>query len=147
MCHILKGRSRWRVHSPASLKKRIWKDCGGVDQITPFLFMSSVNASRPDPVQWDNLCINTIRFLSVEAVEKANSGHPKPAARLTNDVVKASDILLRLGEAGIDLDMTTQQLEDEGVQKFIKAFDILMNTLKEKQSQTLKRPKTEQTGK
>jgi len=109
--------------------------------------MSSVNASRPDPVQWDNLCINTIRFLSVEAVEKANSGHPKPAARLTNDVVKASDILLRLGEAGIDLDMTTQQLEDEGVQKFIKAFDILMNTLKEKQSQTLKRPKTEQTGK
>jgi hypothetical protein len=43
--------------------------------------------------------------------------------------------------------MATQQLEDEGVQKFIKAFDVLMNTLKEKQSQTLKRPKSEQTGK
>jgi transketolase len=38
--------------------------------------MSSVNASSPDPVQLDNLCINTIRFLSVDAVEKANSGHP-----------------------------------------------------------------------
>jgi transketolase len=24
----------------------------------------------------DNLCIHTIRFLSVDAVEKANSGHP-----------------------------------------------------------------------
>ncbi|MEO5718622.1 MAG: transketolase, partial [Chthoniobacterales bacterium] len=24
----------------------------------------------------DNLCINTIRFLSVDAIEKANSGHP-----------------------------------------------------------------------
>ena len=29
-----------------------------------------------DPAQLDNLCINTIRFLSVDAVEKANSGHP-----------------------------------------------------------------------
>jgi len=33
------------------------------------------------PITWssvelDNLCINTIRFLSVDAVEKANSGHP-----------------------------------------------------------------------
>jgi hypothetical protein len=27
----LKRRSRWRVRSSASLKKRIWKDCGGVD--------------------------------------------------------------------------------------------------------------------
>jgi transketolase len=24
----------------------------------------------------DNLCINTIRFLSLDAVEKADSGHP-----------------------------------------------------------------------
>src|ERR1039458_6053245 len=38
--------------------------------------MSSVNASGPDLLQLDNLCINTIRFLSVDAVEKANSGHP-----------------------------------------------------------------------
>ncbi len=76
-----------------------------------------------------------------------NVEHGKPAARLTNDAVKASETLLRLGEVGIDLDIVTQQLEDEGVQKFIKAFDVLMNTLKEKQSQTLKRPKSEQTGK
>jgi transketolase len=27
-------------------------------------------------VELDNLCINTIRFLSMDAVEKANSGHP-----------------------------------------------------------------------
>ena len=27
-------------------------------------------------VELDNLCINTIRFLSVDAVQKANSGHP-----------------------------------------------------------------------
>ena len=36
--------------------------------------MSSINASSPDPAQLDGLCINAIRFLSVDAVEKANSG-------------------------------------------------------------------------
>jgi len=37
--------------------------------------MSKINASSLDPTQLDNLCINTVRFLSVDAVEKANSGH------------------------------------------------------------------------
>jgi transketolase len=29
-----------------------------------------------DPAQLDQLAINTVRFLSVDAIEKANSGHP-----------------------------------------------------------------------
>lgn len=29
-----------------------------------------------NPSELDNLCINTIRFLSVDAIQKANSGHP-----------------------------------------------------------------------
>jgi transketolase len=33
-------------------------------------------ASRLDPTQLDQLAINTVRFLSVDAVERANSGHP-----------------------------------------------------------------------
>lgn len=37
---------------------------------------SGVNAPSLDPTQVDGLCINTVRFLSVDAVEKANSGHP-----------------------------------------------------------------------
>ena len=44
------------------------------------------------------------------------------------------------------LDAVTQQLEDEGVQKFAKAFDVLMNTLKDKQSQTLSNPRVKGTG-
>jgi transketolase len=32
--------------------------------------------SNLDPAQLDQLAINTVRFLSVDAVEKANSGHP-----------------------------------------------------------------------
>ncbi len=34
----------------------------------------SINPSQPDSL--DNLCINTIRMLAVDAVQKANSGHP-----------------------------------------------------------------------
>jgi transaldolase len=63
--------------------------------------------------------------------------HGDPVPRLANGAADASQTLRRLGEVGIDLDVTTQQLEDEGVKKFAKAFDVLMETLKEKQVQTL----------
>jgi transketolase len=32
--------------------------------------------SAPAPIALDELCINTIRFLAIDAVQKANSGHP-----------------------------------------------------------------------
>jgi len=38
--------------------------------------ISMTNSLNLDPAQLDQLAINTIRFLSVDAVEKANSGHP-----------------------------------------------------------------------
>jgi transketolase len=38
--------------------------------------MKSESPATCAPAELDNLCINTIRFLSVDAVEKANSGHP-----------------------------------------------------------------------
>lgn len=33
-------------------------------------------SAAPSKTDFDQLCVNTIRFLSVDAVEKANSGHP-----------------------------------------------------------------------
>jgi len=38
--------------------------------------MSTATATTRSPAQLDQLAINTIRFLSVDAVQKANSGHP-----------------------------------------------------------------------
>ncbi|MCX6358018.1 MAG: hypothetical protein NT045_09140, partial [Candidatus Aureabacteria bacterium] len=38
-------------------------------------------------------------------------------------------VLERLPELGISIDNVTQQLEDEGVEKFNKPFDKLMETL------------------
>ena len=64
----------------------------------------------------------------------------KPASRLTSEAVKASGTLRRLCEVGIDLDAATQQLENEGIEKFVKAFDQLMNTLKEERVAAIREP-------
>lgn len=38
--------------------------------------MKCESTSYYSPPALDHLCINTIRFLSIDAVQKANSGHP-----------------------------------------------------------------------
>ena len=72
--------------------------------------------------------INTVPLETLAAYRD----HGKPASRLSIGGVKAAGTLRRLSKAGIDLDKATQQLEDEGVEKFTKAFDDLLNTLEEK---------------
>ena len=64
----------------------------------------------------------------------------KPESLLTIEAVKASGTLRRLSDVGIDLDAAAQQLEDEGIQKFAKAFDQIMNTLGEKRRAAIREP-------
>jgi transaldolase len=61
--------------------------------------------------------------------------HGEPQARLEQDVEEARWVLSRLPELGIDIDQVTQQLEDEGVDKFNKPFDKLMETLAQRSQQ------------
>jgi transaldolase len=83
---------------------------------------------------------DTIDTIPLETLA-AYRDHGKPASCLTNDAEKAAETLRRLGEVGIDLDAATQQLEDEGIQKFIKAFDQLMKALTEKRAAALQVPR------
>ncbi|HEX7563082.1 MAG TPA: transaldolase, partial [Bradyrhizobium sp.] len=71
---------------------------------------------------------DTVDTIPVETLN-AYRDHGVPQARLEQDVVKAADILAELAKLGIHIDDITQQLEDEGVEKFIKPFDKLMETL------------------
>ncbi len=50
---------------------------------------------------------------------------------------QAAGGLKRLPELGIDLNQATQQLEDEGVEKFNQPFDSLMATLEAKRREAL----------
>ncbi len=56
-------------------------------------------------------------------------GDPKP--RLADGLEEASRALRALADLGIDLDAVTAQLEDEGVDKFVKPFDALLATVRE----------------
>jgi transaldolase len=56
--------------------------------------------------------------------------HGQPKDRIEKEVTNARWMLDRLPDLGISIDKVTQQLEDEGVEKFSKSFDELMETLK-----------------
>jgi transaldolase len=69
--------------------------------------------------------VNTIPPETLNAYRK----HGKPALRLKNHIKRACWVMSELIEMGIDIDSITKKLENDGVEKFIKAFDKLMETL------------------
>jgi transaldolase len=71
---------------------------------------------------------DTVNTAPMETLD-AYRDHGDPNARLEQDVEKARSVLARLPDLGIDIDHVTQQLEDEGVEKFNKPFDTILQTL------------------
>ncbi len=72
---------------------------------------------------------DTINTLPTETLD-AYRDHGQPAERLQQDIDEAYGCLDKLETLGIDLDQVTYELEREGVEKFVKPFDSLMDTLK-----------------
>ena len=72
---------------------------------------------------------DTINTMPLETLD-AYRDHGQPAVRLGDGLPEAQAALAHLPEVGIDLDSVTQQLEDEGISKFNKPFDQLMEALK-----------------
>ena len=60
--------------------------------------------------------------------------HGVAANTLEEGMDKATETLERLKAAGIDLDKLTQQLEDEGIDKFNKPFEKLLNSIEGQKS-------------
>lgn len=75
---------------------------------------------------------DTINTLPVETLN-AYRDHGHPEQSLDQNVSEAHQILNDLPSLGFDLNAVTQQLEQEGVDKFNTAFDRLLFSLKEKQ--------------
>ena len=74
----------------------------------------------------------TIDTLPIETIQ-AYKDHGKPLPRLAEEPENSCRVREQLNEIGIDLDAVTQQLEDEGVEKFNIAFDQLLAALTERQ--------------
>lgn len=74
---------------------------------------------------------DTVNTVTVGTLDAYRS-HGEPKARLEQNIEPASHTLQSLPNIGINIDKVTQQLEDEGVEKFNRAFDKLMNALTQK---------------
>ena len=79
---------------------------------------------------------DTINTLPVETLA-AYRDHGHPELSLDQNVSRAYRILNHLSFVGINLNTATQQLEQEGIEKFVVALEQLMVSLKEKQAAVL----------
>jgi len=70
----------------------------------------------------------TVNTLPLETIN-AYRDHGDPKIRLTSDIDKATFTFKCLPEVGIYIDQVTQQLENEGVDKFNQSYDNLISTL------------------
>jgi transaldolase/transaldolase/glucose-6-phosphate isomerase len=50
---------------------------------------------------------------------------------------KANHVLAQLNENAIDINAITQRLEDQGIEKFNKAYDELLKAIEKKKIKTL----------
>ncbi len=76
---------------------------------------------------------DTINTVPIETLN-AYRDHGNPKRTLDQNVSEAHKVLEALPSVGIDLDAATDQLEQEGVEKFDTALDKLMASLKKKQA-------------
>jgi transaldolase len=96
------------------------------------LLWASTSTKNPDysDVKYVDALIapNTVNTVPMDTLD-AYRDHGNPAVRADQDVEHARWVLNELADIGIDIDAVTQQLEDEGVEKFNKPFDAMMETL------------------
>ena len=101
---------------------KVLKDQGARPQRLLWASTSTKNPAYSDVKYVEPLIgPETINTLPLETLN-AYRDHGKPASRLSEGADQAAAVLQRLPELGIDLNQVTQQLEDEGVEKFNSAL-------------------------
>src|SRR5665647_577241 len=104
------------------------------------LLWASTGTKNPDysDVKYVEALIgaDTVNTAPVETLD-AYRDHGEPMARLEQEVEEAERVLLQLAALDINIDQVTQQLEDEGVDKFNQPFDELMAILAKISAQPL----------
>jgi transaldolase len=75
---------------------------------------------------------DTVDTVPLETIE-AFRDHGIAADTLEEGLAQATETLERIKAAGIDIDAITQQLEDEGIDKFNKPFEKLLKSIEDQQ--------------
>jgi transaldolase len=137
--------------SSAKKAYQIYKEIFGSDRFMKLaaqgarvqrLLWASTSTKNPDyiDVKYVEALIgpDTVNTVPLETLD-AYRDHGEPKVRLEQHVRESCGILELLPELGISIDKVTQQLEDEGVEKFNKPFDKLMETLAQRSSRQLRK--------
>jgi transaldolase len=127
----------------AKLAYQIYKQIFGQERFASL----AARGARPQRVLWASTSTKNPDYSDVKYVEPligaetintmplktldAYRDHGRPEARLERDLDNAQEVLAGLAEVGIDLKEVTEQLEQEGVEKFNRPYDSLMATLAE----------------
>ena len=95
---------------------------------------STKNPDYPDTLYPDNLIgPQTINTLPPETLE-AFIDHGTVTLSLESELNEARNQLEQLDELGINLDNITNELLDEGLEKFVKPYDRLIEKIAEKKA-------------
>jgi transaldolase len=98
---------------------------------------STKNPAYPDTLYVDNLIgPNTVNTLPM-ATMKAFLEHGQVKPTLESNLDEARAQLAGLADAGVNLGTITQKLQDDGVDAFARAFEILVNSINEKRQKFL----------
>jgi len=96
---------------------------------------STKNPDYSDVMYVDELIgPDTVNTLPPNTIE-ACADHCDVDNRIETNVEAAQTMITGLGDLGIDLDQVMAELLDEGIDKFVKPFDSLMNSLTQKVNQ------------
>ena len=125
----------------AKLAYQIYKDVFGSDRYKALETKGArvqrllwASTSTKDPSYKDTMYVEpligaeTVNTMPTNTLD-AYRDHGEPANTIENNVQEAQATLDNVKKLGINMDDITQKLEDEGVEKFIKPFESLMQTL------------------
>jgi transaldolase len=97
------------------------------------LLWASTSTKNPDysDIKYVEAVIvpDTVNTLPMETLDDYRD-HGDPKVRIEQDIDEAEISFKKLSQLDINIDKMTQQLEDEGVDKFSEAYDKLIATLK-----------------
>ncbi len=109
-------------------------EVGAAPQRVLWASTSTKDPAYPDTLYIDELIgADTVNTMPPKTID-AFRDHGTTSVTLTKNVDEASSQLDELEEIGISLKQATEELQDEGVDKFAASFDELMETLKQKVS-------------
>ena len=102
-------------------------------------FLLWASTSTKDPIYSDVKYVSaligpeTINTITPETLA-AFQDHGHPESHLEDDIAGATKIFRTLKVANIDINTVTQNLEDEGIEKFNIAYDDIIGAIKKKQT-------------